>query len=297
MNKQLMVKTGLDEIKGIVLKGISNPNTRSAYETGLDRFLNWYQSENKTGLNKSIVQEYKTTLDDSGLSPATINLRMCAVRAWVVEAMDNSLLDPVIGAGILRIKGVKSEGVRTGNWLDKKQAQAVLDNKDITTPKGLRDRAIIAVAVGSGLRRSEIASLKVEDIQQRESRWVILDIIGKGGRVRTVPIKSWVKEAVDQWLIEADISEGLIFRAVRKGGQVIGESMSSQAVQDVIVKYGKISAHDLRRTFAKLAHVGGCPVDQIQISLGHKSLLTTERYLGVRQDLTSAPCDFLGLKI
>lgn len=55
--------------------------------------------------------------------------------------------------------------------------------------------------------------------------------------------------------------------------------------------------HDLRRTFAKLAHKGGASIDQIQLSLGHSSVQTTERYLGVDQDLTTAPCDVLGLRL
>ncbi|MBA3632740.1 MAG: site-specific integrase [Acidobacteria bacterium] len=58
-----------------------------------------------------------------------------------------------------------------------------------------------------------------------------------------------------------------------------------------------IAPHDLRRTFAKLAHKGGSPIDQIQLSLGHDSIQTTEKYLGVEQDLTDAPCDHLGLRI
>ena len=52
----------------------------------------------------------------------------------------------------------------------------------------------------------------------------------------------------------------------------------------------------VRRTFAQLAHKGDAPLEQIQLSLGHASVQTTERYLGVKQDLTSAPCDVLGLK-
>jgi len=58
-----------------------------------------------------------------------------------------------------------------------------------------------------------------------------------------------------------------------------------------------VRPHDLRRTFAKLAHKGGAPIDQIQLSLGHSSVQTTERYLGVDQDLTTAPCDVLGLRL
>jgi integrase len=58
----------------------------------------------------------------------------------------------------------------------------------------------------------------------------------------------------------------------------------------------KLAPHDLRRTFAKLAHKGRAPLEQIQLSLGHASIQTTERYLGVRQDLQDAPCDYLGIR-
>jgi integrase len=76
--------------------------------------------------------------------------------------------------------------------------------------------------------------------------------------------------------------------------------MSAQAIFNVVTAYaGEVGVtaapHDLRRTFAKLAHKGGSPVDQIQLSLGHSSMQTTERYLGVDQNLPSAPYDALGL--
>jgi len=83
----------------------------------------------------------------------------------------------------------------------------------------------------------------------------------------------------------------------------MGESITPQAIRDIVVSYAEkqknegIAPHDLRRTFAKLAHRGGSPIDQIQLSLGHDSIQTTEKYLGVEQDLTDAPCDHLGLRI
>lgn len=79
--------------------------------------------------------------------------------------------------------------------------------------------------------------------------------------------------------------------------------MTPQAVRDIVKDYGQqiglpeLAAHDLRRTFAKLAHKGGAGLDQIQLSLGHASIKTTEKYLGVSQNLTDAPCDHLGLTI
>ena len=79
--------------------------------------------------------------------------------------------------------------------------------------------------------------------------------------------------------------------------------MSEQALYNLVVEYGaalgfiQLAPHDLRRTFAKLAHRGGSGLEQIQLSLGHGSIQTTERYLGVDQDLTDAPCDRLGLRL
>jgi integrase len=78
--------------------------------------------------------------------------------------------------------------------------------------------------------------------------------------------------------------------------------MTSQAIHDVVKQYCQelgfgVSAHDLRRTYAKLAMKGGAGLDQIQLSLGHASIQTTERYLGVQQNLTDAPCDHLGLDL
>jgi integrase len=79
--------------------------------------------------------------------------------------------------------------------------------------------------------------------------------------------------------------------------------MTAQSIFETVKKYaaeigvGSIAPHDLRRTFAKLAHRGRAALEQIQLSLGHQSIQTTERYLGVRQDLADAPCDRLGLKL
>ena len=89
------------------------------------------------------------------------------------------------------MKSVKSVGIRTGNWLSLRQAQALLGAPDATTTKGLRDRAILAVLLGCGLRRSEVAALTFRHIQQRDGRWCIVDLMGKHGRIRTAPMPTW----------------------------------------------------------------------------------------------------------
>ncbi|MCX5990870.1 MAG: site-specific integrase [Chloroflexi bacterium] len=193
---------------------------------------------------------------------------------------------------------MRSEGIRTGNWLTKQQAQELLDSPNCSTLKSTRDRSILSVLIGCGLRRSEAANLTFEHVQMRESRWVIVDMVGKRNRKRTIPMPAWTKNAVDLWASMAQIDNGRIFRPVNKGGRVTGDSLTDQAIADVVTAYapGGIAAHDLRRTFAKLAHKGNAVLDQIQMSLGHSRIQTTERYLGVSQTLTDAPWDHLGLK-
>jgi len=160
---------------------------------------------------------------------------------------------------------------------------------------------MLAVMLGCGLRRSEVAALRLDHVQKRDGRWVIVDMVGKGGRVRSVPMPSFAKTALDGWLSAAGVTSGRVFRSTQ-GGRVCGDGLSAAAVGDVVKLYSeqagvKVAAHDLRRTFAKLAYRNGAPIDQVQLSLGHQSIVTTQRYLGTSQDLQNAPCDRLGLSL
>lgn len=234
---------------------------------------------------------------------ATINQRLCAIRKLAEEASDNGSLDGQIANGIRAVKGIRQDGIRSGNWLAKQQAQQLLNAPNIETLKGLRDRAILALLLGCGLRRAEAANLTFDHIQQRDGRWVLVDIVGKRNKVRSVPMPNWSKQSINQYAAEADLSDGIVFRAINKGGRICGDRMSEQAFYNLVVEHAEalgftqLAPHDLRRTFAKLAHKGGSGLEQIQLSLGHGSIQTTERYLGVEQDLTDAPCDRLGLRL
>jgi integrase len=145
--------------------------------------------------------------------------------------------------------------------------------------------------------------MTVEQIQQRDGRWVILDLIGKGGRVRTVPMPAWVKVAIDEWSAAAGITGGRIWLAINKGDRTWGSGFTEKAVWHTLERHAadsglpKIAPHDLRRTCAKLCRVAGGDLEQIQLLLGHASVQTTERYLGTRQNLVDAPNDHLKLYI
>ena len=87
-------------------------------------------------------------MEDRKLGSSSIIVRMTAIRKLAVEATDNGLLAPELAAGIQRVKSAKCIGVRVGNWLSLKQAQALLNAPDVSKLKGLRDRAIIALLLG-----------------------------------------------------------------------------------------------------------------------------------------------------
>src|SRR5712675_2601310 len=186
-------------LKALVLDSVSSPITKRVYNLGLDEFFEWFGQEPRSGFNKATVSAWRVSLEARGLGSISINVRITAVRKLAVEAADNGLLAPELASGIARINGVKSHGVRVGNWLSLRQAQALLNAPDVRTRKGLRDRAMFATLLGCGLRRSEVASLTMRHVQQRDNRWCIADLLGKHGRVRTIPMPACVKNAIDAW--------------------------------------------------------------------------------------------------
>src|SRR5215469_15208501 len=216
MNELAVVDNGVDlrRLKSLVLDSVSSPITKRVYNLGLDEFFAWYAQEPRPGFTKATVAAWRVALEARGLGAVSINIRITAVRKLAVEAADNGLLAPELANGITRVKGVATKGVRLGNWLTAKQAQALLNAPDAGTIKGLRDRAILAVLLGCGLRRSEVAALMFNHIQQRDGRWCVVDLVGKHGRVRTVPMPTWVKVAIDAWTGAAGIADGAVFRSV-----------------------------------------------------------------------------------
>src|SRR5271157_5586347 len=206
-------------LKALVLDSVSSPITKRVYNLGLDEFFAWFAQEPRPGFTKATVSAWHVALEARALGSVSINVRITAVRKLAVEAADNGLLAPELAAGISRVKGAKSKGVRVGNWLSVPQAQKLLNTPDVTTKKGLRDRAMLAVLLGCGLRRSEVAALTLHHIQQRDNRWCIVDLVGKHGRVRTIPMPTWVKVAIDAWTEAAGLTDGFVFRPVNRGDE------------------------------------------------------------------------------
>jgi len=271
-SKRPRAKLGLPDLehaKSAVLVSLRSPESQRSYRRSIDDFVCWYCSEPRLSFNKTVVMRYRLHLEDKFLAPGTINVRLAAVRRLAYEAADTGLLSPELAAGIRRVKGAKKLGMRLGNWLTAEEARALSQLPNAHTLKGKRDRAILAVLLGCGLRRGELIT--------------------------------WVKETLDDWLGAADIRQGKLFRCVCRKGTVWGSEITEKVVWHVVKEYAgrlgisKLAPHDLRRSCARFCHESGGELEQIQFLLGHVSVQTTEKYLGCKQRLREAVNDRIGI--
>ena len=305
MGALVSVSPPLSEIFGrltqLVEDSVRSPHTKRAYRRELRRFLSWWCVPNRsTPFTKALVNQYISELSGGGGSTSSVRIALTAIRRLADEAADNGLTGQEVPGTLSRIKAPPRRGRRLGRWLSVEEASKLADIPDGKTRRGLRDRALLATLIFGGLRRAEAAGLRFENIQMAEGRWAIVDLIGKHDRIRTVGIPNCCKGRIDQWAEASGRHSGRVFVAVNKADITWGEGLTPQAVRDIVNRYASllklpVAPHDLRRTHAKLAFKGGATAHQIQRSLGHASLATTERYLGTDFDITDAPGDHVRL--
>jgi len=293
----------LEQSKTAVLSTLASVHSRRSYKHAIERFISWYCDEPRLAFNRSVVVQYRSSLESLCLSGATINLHLSAIRRLADESAESGWLSPELAIGIRRVKGVKRLGRRIGNWLTGKQAQELLNAVSQNTSRGWRDGAMLGLLLGCGLRRSEVVGLWLDQLQSREGHWVIVDLVGKGGRLRTVPVPAWCKELVDAWLRNSGVSEGRVFRRVLKNGARQDAGVTANVVWYAVKRCAKqagivnLAPHDLRRSCARLCHQCGGELEQIQFLLGHASVQTTERYIGCKQNLREAVNDRFGISV
>ena len=149
----------LEQSKTAVLNSLPAKTSQESYAHAIDEFIAWYCSEPRLAFNRPVVLRYRIYLEQKNFAPSTINVRLAAVRRLAYEAADTGLLSPELAAGIRRVKGAKRLGVRIGNWLTAEQGRTLLQSSGSDTLRGKRDRAILSVLLGCGLRRAELVAL------------------------------------------------------------------------------------------------------------------------------------------
>src|ERR1700716_3662318 len=187
-------------LRKMVLDAVGSPHSKRNYARALDDLFAFCASR---PLPRSVLMEWRAGME--ALSPSTINVRLSALRKLVGEARRAGRIGQEDAASLTDIPNISQKGTRLGNWLTREQAKELLAVPDRSTLKGKRDYVILALLVGCALRRNELAELDVETIQQREGRWVLADLEGKGRRIRTVAIPIWVKHGINAWMTAAGI--------------------------------------------------------------------------------------------
>jgi integrase len=200
-------------LRKLVLDAVPSPHSQRNYAKALDDLFAFCASR---PLSRSLFMKWRAAMES--LSPSTINVRLSAVRKMIGERA--GMIGQEEAASLTDIPNIRQKGTRLGNWLTREQAKELLAVPDRSTLKGKRDYVILALLVGCALRRNELAELDITTIQQREGRWVLADLDGKGRRIRTVAIPIWVKQSIDAWMTAAGIDKGRLLRSISKSGKL-----------------------------------------------------------------------------
>jgi integrase len=241
------------------------------------------------GLRYQHVQVIRTALVETisertgkPLSPATVNKALCAIRGVLKEAWRLRIIGAEDLARATDIEAVRGSVPLRGRALSGYEVAALFHScmRD-QSPAGPRDAVILALGLGAGLRRAEIAGLDVADVDlQRE----VVRVHGKGHKIREVPIKGGTIEALEAWLVHRGDEPGSLVCPIRKGGRIEPGRLAPQAILRVCEKRGReagisgFTAHDLRRTYVSVLLDQGVDLSVASDLAGHSSPNTTKRY-------------------
>jgi len=250
------------------------------------------KSSRKTFLKSAlrmISTDYERTTK-GGATPA--NIAQVQTVVYRLEAMRSAI----------NVK--KHKGSKAHNWLSQAQVKEItsLCSNDLI---GRRDWIILALLLGAGLRRDELAQLTFDAIKTQPMKGgkirTVLEVTGKGNKTRVIPISKAIAARLLSWRDEVMIG-GMIARSISKGSKnKIGASLSSIGIYKLVANYGamigkpELAPHDMRRTFAQLGYEAGIPLTQLQTLLGHESIATTQKYLDLNLDIETTVSDFIPL--
>jgi site-specific recombinase XerD len=297
-------------VEALIRRGDS-PETRRAYVGDVHTFRSWL---NGRGLRWNAVTPDDLDLYREWLAAryarSTTNRRLVVVRSLYAEALRRRLVatDPAE-----RLRSLRGRDEREGGALTRSQARAVLEAAlaEVERPErrllALRDLAILSLLIRTGLRRSELAGLRIGDLGTAQGHDV-LTVRGKGNVTRTVKVPIEVRWTVGAWLDVArdqgkrTADTDFLFGAVNRGDRQAGfGAISDRAIYDVVARrllaagVPRLGPHGLRATFVTLALEGGASLHLVQRAAGHADPRTTEKYWRRKDALDDNAVDYIKL--
>ena len=279
--------------------------TKMQYKKALNNYLS---TGNKITDAKALF-DYAQSLPTSSKSFLKASIRL--VTANYEQNLKSNVTPenlPMVQAALLRldslnrtIKVYAVKGEKVHIWLSQTQVKELMNTCDDSLV-GKRDWIVLALLVGAGLRREELANVKCSDFidlpaKNNKTRWV-LQVNGKGNKNRIIPISAILGNRIKEWC--SFIGQGLLARSLGMKSE-LGSSLSAIGIFQIVRKHGamigipELDPHDLRRTYSQLGYEAGIPLTQLSKLIGHESISTTQKYLNLDLDLETTVSDFIPL--
>jgi integrase/recombinase XerD len=276
-----------------VERGLS-ANTLGAYRRDLRRYVAFLANRgigSADEVDEAAIRSYLASIsasthgqEERPYAATSVARALSSVRSFHRYLVREGVTERDPAAGVVRPRVPR--GLPHPLTVD--QAAALLDAPDPASPAGLRDRAVLEVLYGAGVRVAELTGLDVDDLDLEEG---FVRVLGKGGKEREVPVGRYATEAVAAYLtrvrpdLATDRSRGALFLSVR------GHRLTRQSVGRLVAGYARragidrrVTPHDLRHSFATHLLDGGADVRVVQELLGHASVATTQIYTLVTEE-------------
>lgn len=257
-------------------------NTRQAYERDLRLFcktLGFKNSDALVNVSREQITGYMTQLKEKGLAAATIARKLAAIKAFYRFMTAEGYMD----ANPAEVVEAGTKGIKLPRVLSEDEVVRLLNQPDITTAEGFRDRTMLEVLYATGMRVSELINLTLERVDLN-MKYIIA--FGKGSKERIVPLGSVAAEFMQQYLekvrpklTHADRNTNIVFLAFG------GHELTRQRFWQIIRAYGRkaninkaLTPHILRHSFATHLLDNGADLRSVQELLGHSDISTTQIY-------------------
>lgn len=257
-------------------------NTRQAYERDLRLFcktLGFKNSDALVNVSREQITGYMTQLKEKGLAAATVARKLAAIKAFYRFMTAEGYMD----ANPAEVVEAGTKGIKLPRVLSEDEVVRLLNQPDITTAEGFRDRTMLEVLYATGMRVSELINLTLERVDLN-MKYIIA--FGKGSKERIVPLGSVAAEFLQQYLekvrpklTHADRNTNIVFLAFG------GHELTRQRFWQIIRAYGRkaninkaLTPHILRHSFATHLLDNGADLRSVQELLGHSDISTTQIY-------------------
>ena len=272
-----LVRSFLDYLE--VERGVS-PNTIEAYRRDLSQYIRYFSRINILKIDSSLIGKYIAELQKRGLKNSSISRKLSVIRMFYkfIYLEGKSEYNPLEEISSPR------KGRRIPSYLSLREVESLLETPSPDTPLGIRDKAMLEVLYGAGLRISELVNLNVEDVDLRKG-WI--KVMGKGFRERVLPLGREACQWVRKYLRERELKKEKAPLFCNR----YGKRISRQACWKIIKKYarkagitGEISPHTLRHSFATHILSGDADLRAVQELLGHVNITTTQIYTHITRE-------------